>query len=239
MYTKILFLAIFTALISSCSSTYKTGQTPDDVYFSPERPQTDNYVQVKNNNRRYYSADEYYEDRLIRMKVGDRNRWAEVDDWYYYNNSYNNYSYSRNWNNPWNAYTYWNYAYNPYCPNPYIITTYNPKTDLVVNTPRVFNLNGFTNTEKNNGNSKVPGVNTNNWYYNSNNNNNTYTQPQYRNSNNSSRDNGNFLRDVFNTMGNSKTNNSNMNTNGSSNTNSSSSGNSSSGTTAPVRKFDN
>ncbi len=226
MYSKILFLALFTALISSCSSTYKTGQTPDDVYFSPERPQTDNYVQVKNNNRRYYSADEYYEDRLLRMKVRDRNRWIDVDDWYYYNNSYN-YSYSRNWNNPWNAYTYWNFAFNPYSPNTIFFT---PKTATAVNMPRIFNLNGFTNADAqiNKGNSKVPGINTNNWYYNSNTNN---SNPLPINYNNAERINsGNSLRNQFNNN-NSSNNQSIINNSGSSG--------GSSGSTAPVRVFDN
>ena len=46
MKRQILLLAITAAALSSCTTAYKTGQTPDDVYFSPTRPQ-DEYVRVK------------------------------------------------------------------------------------------------------------------------------------------------------------------------------------------------
>ena len=39
-------LALTVAVFSSCTTAYKTGQTPDDVYFSPVRQQ-DEYVQVE------------------------------------------------------------------------------------------------------------------------------------------------------------------------------------------------
>ena len=35
MNTRILLLAISAAALSSCSTMYKSGQTPDDVYYSP------------------------------------------------------------------------------------------------------------------------------------------------------------------------------------------------------------
>jgi uncharacterized lipoprotein len=37
MKTKLLLLAVSVAVFSSCSTMYKTGQTPDDVYYSPLR----------------------------------------------------------------------------------------------------------------------------------------------------------------------------------------------------------
>jgi hypothetical protein len=46
MQRQILLLAITAAALSSCTTAYKTGQTPDDVYFSPTRPQ-DEYVRVE------------------------------------------------------------------------------------------------------------------------------------------------------------------------------------------------
>lgn len=38
MTTKILLVALSVAAFSSCSTAYKTGQTPDDVYYSPVKP---------------------------------------------------------------------------------------------------------------------------------------------------------------------------------------------------------
>ena len=46
MKSQILLLALTVAALSSCTTAYKTGQTPDDVYFSPARPQ-DEYVQIR------------------------------------------------------------------------------------------------------------------------------------------------------------------------------------------------
>ena len=69
-------LLSLTLVFASCSSAYKTGQTPDDVYFSPERPQEE-YVRVDKDEDRYYRGDEdrtssdyynYEEDRYLRMK---------------------------------------------------------------------------------------------------------------------------------------------------------------------------
>ena len=116
MKSQIFLLALIVAALSSCTSAYKTGQTPDDVYFSPARPQ-DEYVRVeKQDDRRYQSRDEYYDDRFLRMRVQNRYRWSALDD-YYFNNpyAYNYYGYSNNWNNPWSDYWTWNNYYNPYC----------------------------------------------------------------------------------------------------------------------------
>ena len=76
MNRQILLLAITAAALSSCTTAYKTGQTPDDVYFSPARPQ-DEYVQVKEKEEYRYD-DDYYDDRrrdtenIIRKRVRKR-----------------------------------------------------------------------------------------------------------------------------------------------------------------------
>ncbi|WP_300604357.1 hypothetical protein [Niabella sp.] len=115
--------------IGGCTTAYKTGQTPDDVYNSPAPPQ-DEYANVKKSGeKRYrdyesYDEDEYadYDDRYLRMKVRNRYRWSDLDDWYYYGNRYN-FSYYNNWyywndpfywNSPWSPVSYWNMYYNPY-----------------------------------------------------------------------------------------------------------------------------
>src|SRR5580765_758189 len=89
MRTSILLLVLSAAIfsISSCTSAYKTGQTPDDVYFSPQRTE-DNYVRVKDRDEsKYQSEEEVYDDRYVRMKIRDR-RWAYLDNDYYYNRRY-------------------------------------------------------------------------------------------------------------------------------------------------------
>src|SRR4249919_374185 len=100
MNSKIALLAISVAALSSCSSAYRTGQTPDDVYFSPNRT----YVakaQVKQEEVK--KTADYYEDREIRMSILSP-RWRSFDYDYY---NYTPYNYGFNYG----------YYYNPYyCP---------------------------------------------------------------------------------------------------------------------------
>src|ERR1700712_79636 len=99
MNTRILLLAISVVALSSCS-VYKSGQTPDDVYYSPAPARVqarannnnnddDSYVNVNqqkagtNNNYQSYDQyqDSYRDDRFLRMSVGNP----------YYMNAYNGY----------------------------------------------------------------------------------------------------------------------------------------------------
>lgn len=121
MKPSILLLVLFAAAFTSCTTAYKTGQTPDDVYFSPARGQ-DEYVQVDKKEDRYVQGSEdYYTDRYIRMRMQDRYRWSVLDD-YYFNNAYayNYYGAYNSWTSPWNNYWVWNGYCNPYY-NPVVI----------------------------------------------------------------------------------------------------------------------
>ena len=94
-------------LLSGCSAAYKTGQTPDDVYYSKPK-QSAVIVQQESKPtegyQSYFSADDAY----LRMKVQNGGRWNSIDDFDYWNgyNSYNPYM------NPYNSGIYMNY--NPY-----------------------------------------------------------------------------------------------------------------------------
>jgi hypothetical protein len=235
MKRQILLLAITAAALSSCTTAYKTGQTPDDVYFSPARPQ-DEYVQVKEKDEYRYD-DEYYDDRYLRMKVQNRSRWDYLDDWYAYDRYgirydqyYGGYSYYSNYYNP---YTSWNYYYNPYCRNKVIY--YNPKQSysaVNVQKPRSFNLASYTNTNYNNANNSIrmnsvkAGV---------------VSKPVYNNSN-SGRSFSNTVKDIFRGNNDSYTpsrnyspSNSGSSGSRSSGSSGSSSGSSSGGATRPTR----
>lgn len=176
MKRQILLLAITAAAISSCTTAYRTGQTPDDVYYSPAKPQ-DEYVQVKEEDDKYRYDDDYYDDRYLRMKVQNRYRWNDFNDWY----SYDRYGYRYNYyyGNYWNPYTSWNYYYNPYHPNTVVII--NPKipaSQTNYSRPRNFNLSSYTGTSGNNTNNTVsktfkPNIVTSKPVYNNRNNNNT------------------------------------------------------------------
>src|SRR5688500_9487460 len=106
MNRQLLLLAIIAVTITSCTTAYKTGQTPDDVYYSPAKPQ-DEYVQVdKEEDRDYRYNDQYYDDRYLRMKVRNRSRWDDLNDWYFYDRY--SYTYNYHYGSWYNPYKSWN-----------------------------------------------------------------------------------------------------------------------------------
>jgi len=218
MKRQILLLAITAAALSSCTTAYKTGQTPDDVYFSPTRPQ-DEYVRVEEKEEPRYD-DNYYDDRYLRMKIQDSRYTTLYDDYYSYNPYYYHYyNGSLMYNSPWSSYNYWNCYYNPYN-SPVIIGV--PKTP-VYNKPRAFDLSVYNPQPTNTINNPKGSVR------------NSYSVPNYNsgnnnNYNNSGRDAGSFLRDVFSGSG-SNSGSSSSSSSRSSNSNSSS-GSSSSGSSS-------
>jgi len=236
MKSQILLLALAVSALSSCTTSYKTGQTPDDVYYSPVRPQ-DEYVQsTKKDDSRYESREQYYDDRYLRMRVTNPQLWSELDDYYYFGNRYD-YSYytSLYWYNPWSPCTYWNYYYNPYYHGSVIVSPSSP----VFNHPRTVNLNTYNNnmlTNNHYSNPTHPGfsivgassVGTSGSGYNYSN----------TNSNNSSRSSGagNLLRSIFNT-GSSGSSSSGSHPGTTSGSSGGGGGSHSSGGSAPVRRF--
>jgi len=83
-------------VLGSCS-VYRSGQTPDDVYYSPAREEQSAAAYVpadggRNDGRRYndrqsYSGYDDYatpEDRWLMMRVRNRTRWSMFDDYGFY-----------------------------------------------------------------------------------------------------------------------------------------------------------
>ena len=165
MKKNIIYLLCAITLLTSCSSAYKTSQTPDDVYYSPAKK-----VYPASQYENYGSSDDPY----LRMKVQDHNRWAGLDDYEYWNDSryyYNNYY------NPWNTYFSWSFWYNPYYSywyNPWV-SWYSPYCTVVYyKNPTVYyggysgyHLSTYGNRTYNTTN--LPLRNGNNLYNNSNN----------------------------------------------------------------------
>jgi hypothetical protein len=130
---KTLTLLLSLVILASCSATYKTGQTPDDLYYSKAKP-------VKYEEKVHYDRTvNTYQESNIRMCITNP-RWRNLD----YNNDYD-YKYS-----PY-AYGYnYGYYYNPYYYNCPVYTvassTYsNPKMATV----RKTNFGGYSNTVTN------------------------------------------------------------------------------------------
>ncbi|MBC7686714.1 MAG: hypothetical protein H7211_00885 [Aquabacterium sp.] len=226
MNTKLLLIAITVAASSSCTTLYKAGQTPDDVYYSPVRTtygedRTERREEQRNEVKNYNA-----EDRSIRLGINDR-RWRSFDNDY----SYTPYSYGFNYGYYYNPY-FWPYpVYNPVFINPS-----NPKNT----TPRRANL-GLYNPNYNGGNN-TPNPKMNN---------SRPVRPGRTYNNNNGSAVGNVIRQIFTPDNNSSSsNNSNNNNSGNNNNtrtytpatnnNNSSSGSSSSssgggGVTRPAR----
>lgn len=164
MLSRILPVIAFALCMASCSTAYKTTQTPDDLYYA------DATVAVVKQNRnderrndRFEEPTRAQEDNYLRMRVRNRDRWDCIDDFnYWYDPRYDFSVYSPNrfdvWNrrnvcacqqNVWlrpNAwYGGWN-AYNPYVS---VINYKNPRLGRTSgSTVRAFNN---TNIVNNNG----------------------------------------------------------------------------------------
>ena len=131
MKKNVLPLMFALALFASCSSAYKTAQTPDDVYYSPGKVKE--YAAATNENKEdQYSRnntsasqreDNYEdytsssEDNYLRMKAQNRYQWSSLDDndyWYSPSYAYNNY-YGFNSFNPYTFNTWGlSYGYSPF-----------------------------------------------------------------------------------------------------------------------------
>ncbi len=233
MNTRLILIALATVSISSCSTAYKSGQTPDDVYYSPTRMVEED---TRQDDRQASQQVENPEDREIRQGIRDY-RWRVLNYDYSYNyNRYNTYC-----NCYCNKYGYGYYTHPYYTPSPYYIPSPYYVPPVKVNTtPRMVNLATY-------GGGTTPGtigsINPKN------NQPGLYTPPkQYNNSNNDNRRGGltNAIRQVLtpssgnnnsnsNSSNNTRTYQPSSNSNSSSSSSSSSSSGSGGGITRPAR----
>jgi hypothetical protein len=147
MYIKILIILTSLATLNSCSTAYRTGQTPDDVYYSPAK-ESSRYVAANNRDeddyQQYDDYDTYHNDRWMRMSIGNPYRMSVFNDYYW-----NDWGYGLGYS-PWARPFYWNSFYNPYAYNYYIFI--NPKTPAYFTAPArptVFNAGAYnTGTNK-------------------------------------------------------------------------------------------
>ncbi|MBL0358854.1 MAG: hypothetical protein IPP72_19195 [Chitinophagaceae bacterium] len=216
MNSKLLLITISIITLASCSTAYKTGQTPDDVYYSPARFYDED--KREDNKKDEEVRKDYAEERQIRMGINNP-RWRYFDNDIYY--SPYNYGYN------------YGYYYNPYyCTfpvyNTIVVKTPNPKNT----TPRMVNLGGYGSGYNNNNNNNAVNTKTGNYT--------PVPVRSYNNSNTGSRL-GNTLNKIFNNSNSSSNSSSGTNRtytpSSSSSSSSSSSGSSSSGssTSRPAR----
>ncbi len=191
-----ILLGLFASLVfTSCSSVYKTGQTPDDVYYSPAREIADEEDNSRKEER-YEAYSNSVDDNYLRMKVRNRYRWSRIDDFDYWHDVRYNYSCNchcpNNFSYHYSPYIRVNYGWNgwnTYYPN----TWYNPYfTVIPYKNPKVFgntsgsNISAYRNKTYNNTNT-------------------AFSNPKINGSNSqtNSKGFGNLLKRVFSNGGNS------------------------------------
>ena len=255
MKTKHLLLFISIVVFSSCSSAYRIGQTPDDVYYSPAPPPPVEYVKMDNqqDNDAYANNNtNNIEDLAIRRGINDPMYRSNISldfgfgynpyDYYGsslfspYSSFYNPYTYTGVTFYPYN-YNYYNSYYSPfnnyYYPPVYILKSGSPASNYTG--PRRYNLGVYNNnTSSVISHPEQPATNTSVPVR-------TFQKPQPVNRSGV----GNLIRRVFSPSENTRSyNNDNNGNNNSSparniqtNTSGSSSSSSSGSGSAPVRSF--
>ncbi len=189
MKITLFFLASSIVVLSSCSSMYKAGQTPDDVYYSPA-PQRERVVAASGDDQpEYYSTNP--SDQYVRLKSADQARWSYFDDYNYYDSYYapgyagayygSGYGIYSGWGiglgifspfSYWNSYYAWNSYYNPYFYNPYYgggVVIVNPKYGsggTAYNHLRTFNPASYRTVSSNVNNNRYYTPNASQSYYN-------------------------------------------------------------------------
>ena len=202
------------AVLSSCSSAYRTAQTPDDLYYSPSSEA--NYSQNNIGDDQYYAANT--DDQYLMMKVRNPDMWSTFDyygnDAYYSPYSYGytvyggfgmgyysifnpwySYGYWNPFNSMMNSYYLWNNLYNPYYAG-YIVAS--PKypsyySGALHSGFQTFNSTAYSGNSFNNRNTgrTYNAFTTQNVYYNSNSNNRRSFSNQNSNFNNNNNNNNN------------------------------------------------
>ena len=71
--------------VTSCTSLQQTTTVAtDDLYYTPSKPAEQVVAQAEEET--YQDYQNYQDDRYLRLKVANRNRWSSIDDFGYWNN---------------------------------------------------------------------------------------------------------------------------------------------------------
>lgn len=110
-------LMVFSFMLTSCTSLQQstTVVVTDDLYDLPsnkisKKVEENSTLAAINSEENYQQYENYQDDRYLRLKVANRNRWSMIDDWGYWNDPrYNNSFYP--------SYLGWNSWYTGYYGN--------------------------------------------------------------------------------------------------------------------------
>ena len=108
-------MVIISFFVTGCTSLQQTTAiASDDLYYTPNKPSEE--LVAQNTEDEYQDYQNYQDDRYLRLKVANRNRWSGIDDWGYWNDPrYNNSFYPSymGWNSWYTGY-YGSSWYSPF-----------------------------------------------------------------------------------------------------------------------------
>lgn len=91
-FNAIVLMAI-SFFVTSCTSLQQTTTVAtDDLYYTPSKEADNTTKTTARNNAEdleeaeYQEYQNYQDDRFLRLKVANRNRWSSIDDFGYWNN---------------------------------------------------------------------------------------------------------------------------------------------------------
>ena len=102
-FNAIVLLMAFSFFLTSCTSLQQTTTAAtDDLYFTPSKEAE---TTTRNNSNEATASEEaeyqdyqnYQDDRFLRLKVANRNRWSTIDDFGYWNNPRFNMGFGMGW----------------------------------------------------------------------------------------------------------------------------------------------
>jgi hypothetical protein len=102
-FNAIVLLMACSFFLTSCTSLQQTSTAAtDDLYFTPSKEAE---TTTRNNSNEATASEEaeyqdyqnYQDDRYLRLKVANRNRWSSIDDFGYWNNPRFNMGFGMGW----------------------------------------------------------------------------------------------------------------------------------------------
>jgi len=106
-FNAIVLLMASSFFLTSCTSLQQTTTAAtDDLYFTPSKeaesitktnPRNNSADAEASEEAEYQDYQNYQDDRFLRLKVANRNRWSSIDDFGYWNNPRFNMGFGLGW----------------------------------------------------------------------------------------------------------------------------------------------
>ncbi len=142
--------------VTSCTSLQQTTTVAtDDLYYTPSKPAEQVVAQA--DEETYQDYQNYQDDRYLRLKVANRNRWSSIDDFGYWNNPGFNMGFGMGYGGWGGGFGGWGGGFGGYGGwNPYYASMWNPYGNYYLNNGIYGGIYGGIPMNVNNYDKRVP-----------------------------------------------------------------------------------